>query len=114
RRWPRPRTRRRAAPSQRVRDRLASRHRHARDDRPMEVTEHALLEIRDASSAGHARRMAVDLAEGLGFSAHEIGRLGIVVTEAATNLVKHAGGGGLLLRTLGSNGTPGIGPLALH
>jgi len=79
----------------------------------MEVTEHALLEIRDASSAGHARRMAVDLAEGLGFSAHEIGRLGIVVTEAATNLVKHAGGGELLLRTLGANGTRGIGLLAL-
>src|SRR5262249_56463994 len=34
-------------------------------------------------------------------------------TEAATNLVKHGGGGELLLRTLGSNGTRGIGLLAL-
>ncbi|HKA28425.1 MAG TPA: ATP-binding SpoIIE family protein phosphatase [Candidatus Binatia bacterium] len=79
----------------------------------MEVTEHALLEIRDTSSAGHARRMAVDLAEDIGFPEAEIGRLGIVVTEAATNLVKHGGGGELLLRTLGSNGTRGIGLLAL-
>ena len=45
----------------------------------------------------------------LGFSAAEIGRLGIVVTEAATNLVKHGGGGELLLRTLGSDGTRGVG-----
>ena len=79
----------------------------------MEVTEHALLEIRDASGAGHARRKAADLAQGLGFSAEEIGRLGIVVTETATNLVKHGGGGELLLRTLGSNGTRGVALLAL-
>jgi anti-sigma regulatory factor (Ser/Thr protein kinase) len=79
----------------------------------MEVTEHALLDIRDASGAGHARRMAADLAQGLGFSAEEIGRLGIVVTETATNLVKHGRGGELLLRTLRSNGTRGVGLLAL-
>jgi len=74
----------------------------------MEVTEHTLLEIREASGAGHARRTAADLAQRLGFSAAEIGRLGIVVTETATNLVKHGGGGELLLRTLASNGTRGI------
>jgi anti-sigma regulatory factor (Ser/Thr protein kinase) len=79
----------------------------------MEVTEHALLEIRDASGAGHARRAAADLAQGLGFSSAEMGRLGIVVTEVATNLVKHGGGGELLLRTLGSNRTRGVGLLAL-
>jgi len=80
----------------------------------MEVTEHSLLEIRDASAAGHARREAADLAQTLGFSDTEIGRLGIIVTEAATNLVKHAGGGELLLRTLGGNGTRGgVGVLAL-
>ena len=79
----------------------------------MEVTEHAPLEIRDASAAGHARREAADLARELGFSPADIGRLGIVVTEVATNVVKHGGGGELLLRTLGSNGTRGVGLLAL-
>jgi len=80
----------------------------------MEVTEHTRLEVRDPSAAGHARRTAVDLAGGLGFSAAEVGRLAIIVTEAATNLVKHAGGGELLLRTLGCNGSRrGVGLLAL-
>jgi anti-sigma regulatory factor (Ser/Thr protein kinase) len=79
----------------------------------MEVTEHALLDIHDASGAGQARRTAADLAEVLGFSADDVGRLGIVVTEAATNLVKHGGGGELLLRTLGGDGARGIGLLAL-
>ena len=79
----------------------------------MEMTEHALLEVRDASAAGHARRVAADLAQKLGFSEAEVGRLSIIVTEAATNLVKHAGGGELLLRTLGANGTRGVGLLTL-
>ena len=79
----------------------------------MEVTEHAHLEIGDVSAAGHARRLAADLAGGLGFSEADVGRVGIVVTEAATNLVKHGGGGELLLRTLESNGSCGIGVLAL-
>ena len=35
------------------------------------------------------------------------------MTEAATNLVKHGGGGELLLRTLGNDGTRGVGVLAL-
>jgi anti-sigma regulatory factor (Ser/Thr protein kinase) len=79
----------------------------------MEVTEHSRFEIRDTSAAGHARRTAADLGQALGFSEVEIGRLGIVVTEAASNLVKHAGGGELLLRTLGANGRDGVGVLAL-
>src|SRR5262249_58696566 len=84
------------------------------DDHAMEVTKHTRLEVRDPSAAGHARRTAVDLAGGLGFSAAEVGQLAIIVTEAATNLVKHAGGGELLLRTLGSNGSRrGVGLLAL-
>ena len=79
----------------------------------MEVTEHAFLQIHDASSVGHARRAAVALAEELEFAAPEIGRVGIVVTEAATNLVKHGGGGELLLRTVGSSQKRGIALLAL-
>jgi anti-sigma regulatory factor (Ser/Thr protein kinase) len=79
----------------------------------MEVTEYACLEVRDTSAAGYARRAAADLAQDLGFSTTQAGRLGIVVTEAAINVVKHGGGGELFLRTLGSNGMRGIGLLAL-
>jgi anti-sigma regulatory factor (Ser/Thr protein kinase) len=79
----------------------------------MEVTEHALLDLHDSSGTGHARRTAADLAQGLGFSTEDVGRLGIIVTEAATNVVKHGGGGELLLRTLDADGAHGIGLLAL-
>jgi anti-sigma regulatory factor (Ser/Thr protein kinase) len=41
------------------------------------------------------------------------GQLALVVTELATNLVKHAKGGELLIRRLGSEGTDGIEVLSL-
>ena len=45
-----------------------------------------------------ARRVAMKLAKALGFSESEIGRVALVVTEAATNIVQHAGRGEILLR----------------
>jgi anti-sigma regulatory factor (Ser/Thr protein kinase) len=58
------------------------------------------LEIDDPSRCSEARREALDLAEGLGFGESDAGRLALVITEAATNLLKHAGGGEILLRRL--------------
>jgi anti-sigma regulatory factor (Ser/Thr protein kinase) len=79
----------------------------------MEVTEHARVEVNDESAVGKARRIASDLARAMAFGEVELGRLGIVVTEAATNLVKHAGGGEVLLRGLEHDGLRGVGLLAL-
>ena len=79
----------------------------------MEVAEHARLEVSDESTVGRARRIAVELAREMTFGEVELGRVGIVVTEAATNLVKHAGGGELLLRGLEQDGLRGVGLLAL-
>ena len=79
----------------------------------MEVIEHARLEVSDTSGAGHARRIATDLAQDVGLADADVGRVSIVVTEAATNLVKHGGGGELLLRSLAHDGSRGIGMLAL-
>ncbi|HEY2387424.1 MAG TPA: ATP-binding protein, partial [Candidatus Binatia bacterium] len=79
----------------------------------MEVTEHTRVAVGDASAAGGARRVAIELAQDIGLNATDVGRLAIVVSEAATNIVKHGGGGEVLLRVLGDDGARGIGVLAI-
>jgi anti-sigma regulatory factor (Ser/Thr protein kinase) len=78
-----------------------------------------LFSVTETSQVGEARRKTSELAKGLGFDDAEVERVAIVVTELATNLVKHAGGGSLLVRVIKQNGqtgqseTPGIELLAL-
>src|SRR5262249_58644541 len=67
----------------------------------------------DASQAPGDRRAAIQMAHGLGLSETEMGALELVVTEAATNLVKHAQAGQLLLRALDEAEGPGVELLAL-
>jgi anti-sigma regulatory factor (Ser/Thr protein kinase) len=69
--------------------------------------------VAEASGVAEARRRALGLAESQGLDEASAGRLALVVTEAATNLVKHAGGGEVLLRALSANGTVGIEVLAI-
>ncbi len=71
------------------------------------------LEVSDTSAIGQARRAASQLAESLGFDREEVGKVALVVTEAASNLVKHAGLGELLLHPLGRGESRGIDVLAL-
>ena len=59
-----------------------------------------VLPIEDASQIGHARRTAQKLAEELGFDATDAGRVALVVTELASNILKHASNGELHLREL--------------
>jgi anti-sigma regulatory factor (Ser/Thr protein kinase) len=54
------------------------------------------LRVTDATAVAEARRKAVQLAVHLGFSESEAGKIAVVVTELATNLLKHGGGGELL------------------
>jgi anti-sigma regulatory factor (Ser/Thr protein kinase) len=61
--------------------------------------------VRDPSEVGTARRAAVALADHLGGSEIHGGNVALVVTELATNLVRHGGGGELLMRSLA--GAPG-------
>lgn len=56
-----------------------------------------VIDVRDPSAPGEARRHVWPLADKAGFSDAEQGRAELVITELATNLVKHAGGGWLLL-----------------
>lgn len=68
----------------------------------------------DRSQPSEARRIAVTLAARLGFNETEQGEIAIVVTELATNLVKHAAAGGeLLLRSFDEHGASGLEVMAL-
>src|SRR5262245_54771719 len=69
--------------------------------------------VTDASQVPAARRTAMQMTHGLGLSETETGALELVVTEAATNLLKHAQAGQLLLRALDDVEGPGIELLAL-
>lgn len=53
--------------------------------------------VAEQSQIGEARRVAQVLATNLGLAATEVGRAGIVATEVATNLVRHAKDGGWVL-----------------
>ena len=57
--------------------------------------------IDDESKVGEARRAAQTLAN-YEFDADLAGRVAIVATELANNLLRHAGGGELLIQTLGA------------
>ena len=77
------------------------------------MTEPVALPILESSQAGEARRIAIALASRLGFNETERGKVGIVVTEVANNLVRHATDGKLLLQPLTRNNIEGIEILAL-
>ncbi|POR50145.1 anti-sigma regulatory factor (Ser/Thr protein kinase) [Paraburkholderia eburnea] len=62
---------------------------------------HRAFEIGDASSVAFARRGAAQAALLAGLNETDAGRLAIVITEAATNILKHAGHGELLVRACG-------------
>jgi anti-sigma regulatory factor (Ser/Thr protein kinase) len=67
-----------------------------------------LIEVSEASQAGEARRGAVALVEELGMSETRRGAVAIVATEMATNLVKHAGRGHILVQRLARPHRPGL------
>lgn len=54
----------------------------------------------DASHVGVARRHAVSLAESADFAETECGQVALIATELANNLVRHAGGGRLLMQVV--------------
>lgn len=66
------------------------------------VTAQQRFLIDDASKVGEARRAAQSLAS-FEFSAEVAGKVAIVATELANNLMLHAGGGELLLQVLGAD-----------
>lgn len=69
--------------------------------------------VTEASQVGEARRVTLALARRLNFDESDCGRVALVVTEAANNLVKHANGGELLIHTLEQGAGSGLEILAL-
>jgi anti-sigma regulatory factor (Ser/Thr protein kinase) len=57
--------------------------------------------ITDRSMTAEARRAAVSLASRAGFDEKVSGEIAITVTEVCTNLLKHAGGGTIILKATG-------------
>lgn len=58
------------------------------------------LDVEESSQIGAARRRAAALGQAHGLDTDAVGRLALVVTEAATNIVKHGRGGMIVLRPL--------------
>jgi anti-sigma regulatory factor (Ser/Thr protein kinase) len=57
----------------------------------------AVVPVTEPSQPPEARRVAIRMADGLRFSEIAQGNLALVVTEAATNLIRHAKGGRIFL-----------------
>jgi anti-sigma regulatory factor (Ser/Thr protein kinase) len=72
-----------------------------------------LVNIDDRSQVGEGRRAAAELARALGFDSIVAGNVALAVTEATTNILKHAQRGKLLLRSLERGGIGGLEMLAL-
>lgn len=72
-----------------------------------------LVPVRENTDSAEARRTAENLARNLGFDETETGNVALVVREVATNLIKHGGGGTVVLRALEEEGQPGLETLAI-
>jgi anti-sigma regulatory factor (Ser/Thr protein kinase) len=72
-----------------------------------------VLALGDRTGVGEGRRIAARLARSLDFSETAAGVLAVVVTEAATNIVKHVGSGELVFRALRRGTVGGVEVLAL-
>ena len=70
---------------------------------PAGASREAVIGVADASGVAAARRRAAALTREAGFGEAEAGRVAIVVTEAATNLLKHGNGGEILLQAFSSH-----------
>ena len=71
------------------------------------------IPVVEPSQVGEARRAAATLSEALGFDDTGRGEVAIAVTELATNLVRHAKSGEIVLRSLPSISGGGLEVLAL-
>jgi anti-sigma regulatory factor (Ser/Thr protein kinase) len=72
-----------------------------------------VISIQEPTDVAEARRRAADRAARLGFDDVTIGRVAIAVTEAGTNLLKHAGGGDIVIGPAPARGRSGVQVLAI-
>ncbi len=78
-----------------------------------QLIETVVVRVVDPAEPAEARRAALAMAQKLGFDDSGAGRVALVATEAATNLVKHGGGGEIVLQAVTGAARRGIELLAL-
>ena len=87
-----------------VRDHITSRRRNSRHHHEVEMTnshgESIGVIVDETTKVGEARRRTSWLAGQLGFDDTAQGKAALIVTEVATNLLKHGGGGELIVQGL--------------
>src|SRR6202012_5138357 len=71
------------------------------------------LAVQDQSQVSETRRRATETAERQGFGDTDTGRVALVATELATNILKHGNGGEVLVGTYGEGADAGIELIAL-
>lgn len=71
------------------------------------------LAIQDQSQVSETRRRATEMAGRQGFDDADAGRVALVATELATNILKHGNGGEMLIGTYGEGTDSGIELIAL-
>lgn len=71
------------------------------------------VRVDDPSTCAAVRRRAADLARQVGLAGDQIEEVAVAASELATNLVKHAREGSVLLRLLRRDGSAGVGVLTL-
>ena len=77
------------------------------------MSSQSLVQIDDRTQVGEARRAGLEMAEAIGLGVTPAGKVALAVTEAATNIVKHAGSGKILLAPLVRGTAVGLEILAL-
>jgi anti-sigma regulatory factor (Ser/Thr protein kinase) len=71
------------------------------------------IPVTETTQIGEARRAARVAGDRAALSSDELGRLGLIVTEAATNLARHARDGMIVMRNVGKGGSAGVEVLAV-
>lgn len=71
------------------------------------------IPLTDPSCVAQARRAATGLAQLLGFREEDAGKVALVASEAASNIIQHAGRGELLIRPVPTDAASGVELLAL-
>jgi anti-sigma regulatory factor (Ser/Thr protein kinase) len=79
----------------------------------MLIHQHNMVPITDKSSIGESRRISSRMAERARMQGEELGRVPLIVTELATNLLLHTSGGELVVRMLPVEMGPGLEIIAL-
>jgi anti-sigma regulatory factor (Ser/Thr protein kinase) len=69
--------------------------------------------VQEQSQVAEARRRATEMAERHGFGSSDTGKVALVATELATNLIKHSPGGEILIGTYEDSESSGVELLAL-